>query len=147
MLLSQPSVIDPGRAPEGQHVLWAYTHVPRGSDVDRAEAVTAEIERMAPGFRERILASSSRSAAEVERHNPNYIGGDISAGTPSALQLLARPRASTVPWRTPLPEVWLIGGSTAPGPGVHGQSGWLAARHALAGLHLPEPSLSPDQRV
>ncbi|WP_022880589.1 phytoene desaturase family protein [Gryllotalpicola ginsengisoli] len=143
VLLAQPSVIDPTRAPEGKHVVWAYTHVPAGSTADRAEAVTAEIERHAPGFRDRVLAVSSRSAADLERHNPNYIGGDISAGAPSFLQLLARPRPALVPWKTPLPGVWLTGASTAPGPGVHGQSGWHAARHALAELHLPAPSLAP----
>ncbi|HEY0249178.1 MAG TPA: NAD(P)/FAD-dependent oxidoreductase [Gryllotalpicola sp.] len=142
VLVSQPSVIDDTRAPAGRHVLWAYTHVPAGSTVDRADAVTAEIERLAPGFRDTVLAVSSRTAARLERENPNYVGGDIAAGATSATQLLARPRLSGTPWRTPLPGVYLCGASTAPGPGVHGQSGWLAARAALAELHLPEPVLS-----
>jgi phytoene dehydrogenase-like protein len=143
VLVTQPSVIDPTRAPDGHHVLWAYTHVPRGSTVDRAEAVIAELERFAPGLRDRILAVSSRSAADVERHDVNDIGGDIAAGAVSLRQLVARPRLSPVPWRTPLPGVWLCSASTAPGPGVHGQGGWLAARAALRELRTPLPELAP----
>jgi phytoene dehydrogenase-like protein len=144
LLLSQPSLIDDTRAPAGKHVLWAYTHVPAGSDADRTEAITAEIERFAPGFRDTVLASAGTTARELERIDPNFIGGDIAAGAASAWQLLARPLPRPAPWRTPLPGVFLCSGSTAPGPGVHGQAGWQAARKALAKLHLPTPDLSPD---
>ncbi|GAA4194413.1 NAD(P)/FAD-dependent oxidoreductase [Gryllotalpicola kribbensis] len=144
LLLSQPSVLDDTRAPAGRHVLWAYTHVPAGSDADRTEAITAEIERFAPGFRDTVLASAGTTAREIERMDPNMIGGDIAAGATSALQLVARPLPRRSPWRTPLPGVYLCGGSTAPGPGVHGQSGWQAAKLALKELHLASPELGPD---
>src|SRR5690606_27311243 len=103
--------------------------------------VIAELERLAPGVRDRILAVSSRSAQEVERHNVNDVGGDIAAGAVSFRQLVARPRLSPTPWRTPLPGVWLCSASTAPGPGVHGQAGWHAARAALRELRMPVPEL------
>lgn len=141
VLVTQPSVLDATRAPALHHVLWAYTHVPHGSSLDRSEAVIAELERFAPGVRDRILAVSSRSAAEVEAHDVNDVGGDIAAGAVSLRQLVARPRLSPTPWRTPLPGVWLCSASTAPGPGVHGQAGWLAARAALRGLGIPAPEL------
>jgi phytoene dehydrogenase-like protein len=131
VLVSQPSVLDDSRAPAGKQVLWAYTHVPNGSSEDRAESITSQIERFAPGFRDRILASRSRSAVAVEAHNPNYVGGDISSGEVSFSQLLSRPTAID-PWRTPIDGVYLCSGSTAPGPGVHGMGGMNAARRALA---------------
>jgi phytoene dehydrogenase-like protein len=131
VLVAQPSRWDASRAPEGKHVLWAYTHVPRGSTVDRAEAVTAQIERFAPGFRDRILAVSSRTAAEVAAYNPNYPGGDIGSGDVGFGQLLARPVLAADPWRTPGDGVYLCSSSAAPGPGVHGLAGYYAARSAL----------------
>ena len=131
VLVSQPSLFDPTRAPEGRHTLWTYTHVPFGSSTDRQEAVIAQLERFAPGFRDTILATSSRTAVDVAHHNPNYIGGDISAGTPDLRQLLRRPVLARDPWRTPLPGVYLASASTSPGPGVHGLAGWHAALSAL----------------
>lgn len=131
VLVSQPSVFDSTRAPDGQHVLWTYTHVPRGSTVDQTRAVTNQIERFAPGFRDLILATSSRTAMDLENHNANYVGGDIAAGEVTIRQLLARPVLSTDPWHTPLPGVYLCSSSTPPGPGVHGLSGWRAALSAL----------------
>ena len=131
VLVSQPTAFDPSRAPEGKHVLWAYTHVPRGSTEDRTEAITAKIERYAPGFRDTILASASRSAVEVERHNPNYIGGDIAAGDVTIAQLLARPVLSPTPWRTAARGLYLCSSSTPPGPAVHGLAGYYAAMTAL----------------
>lgn len=145
VLVSQPSVFDPSRAPAGQHALWAYTHVPTGSTLDQTEAVTQAIEDVAPGFRDLIIASHGSTAAELADENPNYIGGDIAAGTPTMRQLLARPVLSTDPWRTPMPGVYLCGASTVPGPGVHGQSGWFAARSVLRhefGIRRT-PSLAP----
>jgi phytoene dehydrogenase-like protein len=145
VLVSQPSVLDPTRAPAGGHSLWTYTHVPAGSSIDQTDAVTRVIERYAPGFRDLILASHSVSAAELPEQNPNYIAGDISAGAATLRQLLRRPAISRDPWRTPVAGVYLCGASTVPGPGVHGLSGWYAAlsalRHEFDGI--PSPSLRP----
>jgi phytoene dehydrogenase-like protein len=145
VLVSQPSIADPSRAPAGRAVLWAYTHVPSGSTEDRTEAVTSQIERFAPGFRDRILGSASRSAVEVEAHNPNYVGGEISGGDVSLGQLLARPTALR-PWSTPAPGLFLCSGSTSPGPGVHGMAGYNAAMAALSTRFGIEsaPDLAPD---
>ncbi|GAB3615523.1 NAD(P)/FAD-dependent oxidoreductase [Okibacterium endophyticum] len=145
VLVSQPSGFDPSRAPAGRHTLWAYTHVPRDSARDLTEAVTAQIERFAPGFRDVILASSSRSAVDLENYNPNYVGGDIAAGDISLPQLVARPVFSADPWRTPLRGLYLCSSSTPPGPGVHGFGGWRAALSALRhefGI-TRHPDLSP----
>lgn len=145
VLVSQPTLFDATRAPHGAHTLWAYTHVPAWSDQDRREAVIAQIERFAPGFRDTILATHSRTAVEVAAHNPNYVGGDIAAGAPSLRQLVRRPVFSPDPWRTPIAGVYLATASAAPGPGVHGQAGWHAARSALRhefGIRTG-PDLSP----
>jgi phytoene dehydrogenase-like protein len=145
VLVSQPTLFDPSRAPEGAHTLWAYTHVPAGSPADRAEAVTAQIERFAPGFRDTILATSSRSAIDVARYNPNYPGGDIAAGAPTFGQLIRRPVLSSDPWYTPVPGVYLCSASVSPGPGVTGLVGWRAALSALRhdfGTRA-QPSLAP----
>lgn len=145
VLVSQPTLFDPTRAPAGRHTLWTYTHVPAGSTEDRSDAVIRQIERFAPGFRDTILASSSRSAVEVERHNPNYPGGDIAAGAPTMWQMLRRPVLSPDPWRTPIPGVYLASASASPGPGVHGLPGWFAARSALRHEYGTRalPDLSP----
>lgn len=131
VLVSQPSVFDHMRAPNANHTLWTYTHVPAGSNVDRTQAIVDQIERVAPGFRDTVLATASRTAADLERHNPNYPGGDIAAGSPDLIQLLRRPVLRPTPWRTPIPGVYLCSASTPPGPGVHGLSGWHAALSAL----------------
>ncbi|GAA1687777.1 NAD(P)/FAD-dependent oxidoreductase [Microbacterium sediminicola] len=131
VLVVQPSVIDPTRAPEGKAVLWAYTHVPLHSRADVTEAITAQIERFAPGFRDLILASSHVAAAEREEINPAEIGGDILGGAFTLTQALRRPVVSRHPWRTPLPGVYLASAATPPGPAVHGMNGWYAARTAL----------------
>ena len=144
VLVAQPSVIDESRAPSGKHVLWAYTHVPPGSTADRSEAITAQIERFAPGFRDLILESVPSTAIQTEAHNANYVGGDISAGDTSLWQLLRRPTLFT-PWSTPIDGVYLCSASTAPGPGVHGMGGYNAARLVLAReFGMRElPSLAP----
>ena len=145
VLVAQPSLFDPSRAPGDAHTLWAYTHVPAGSPADREEAIVAQIERFAPGFRDTILASHSRSAVEVARDNPNYPGGDISAGAPTLFQIVRRPTLSPEPWRTPMRGVYLCSASTSPGPGVHGLGGWWAALSALRhefGTRM-RPDLSP----
>jgi phytoene dehydrogenase-like protein len=145
VLVSQPSLFDSTRAPAGKHVLWAYTHVPRGSNLDQKEAIIRQIERFAPGFRDLILAASSRTAVDMERYNPNYVGGDISSGAPSLGQLIARPVVSSDPWRMPGRGLYLASSAAAPGPGVHGLPGYYAARSALRHEFGVErmPSLAP----
>ncbi|WP_439693074.1 phytoene desaturase family protein [Curtobacterium sp. SP.BCo] len=145
VLGSEPTVVDPTRAPDGKHVFWAYAHVPAGSDVDQTEAVTRQVERFAPGFRDTILASSSRTAAHMSDHNPNYVGGDIAAGAASFWQLVKRPVLSSDPWRMG-GGMYLCSESAAPGPGVHGMAGWRAARSALRHTFgLPEHvDLAPE---
>jgi phytoene dehydrogenase-like protein len=130
VLGSEPTVVDPTRAPGGKHVFWAYAHVPAGSDVDQTEAITRQVERFAPGFRDTILQSSSRTAAHMSDHNPNYVGGDIAAGAASFWQLVKRPVLSSDPWRMG-GGMYLCSESSAPGPGVHGMAGWRAAKSAL----------------
>jgi phytoene dehydrogenase-like protein len=132
----QPCVADPTRAPEGKHTFYAYCHVPSGSTVDMSERIEAQIERFAPGFRDRVLARNSVSAMDTERHNPNYVGGDINAGAATLRQTVFRPTASLRPYRTPLPGVYLCSSSTPPGGGVHGMCGQGAARAALGDLGL-----------
>ena len=132
VLLTQPSVVDATRAPGGAHVLWAYTHVPAGSDRDMLGPILARIEEHAPGVRDLVLAASSWSARDMARLHPNQIGGDIMGGALTARQLLARPVPGTAPWRTPIPGVYLASASTPPGPAVHGMCGYHAARLALA---------------
>jgi phytoene dehydrogenase-like protein len=105
--------------------------VPSGSTVDPTEAVTRQIERFAPGFRDVVLATASKSAVQMERENPNYVGGDIGGGAAGFGQLLARPVLSVDPWRTPGRGIYLASASSVPGPGVHGLAGYYAARSAL----------------
>ena len=131
VLLAQPSLFDPTRAPEGRHTAWAYCHVPNGSTADMTERIEAQVERFAPGFRERILARSAMAPAAMEAHNANYVGGDINGGAPTLRQLLARPVASRSPYTTPLDGVFLCSSSTPPGGGVHGMCGYHAAQAAL----------------
>jgi phytoene dehydrogenase-like protein len=136
VLLAQQSLFDPTRAPAGQHTAWAYCHVPNGSTVDMTERIEAQVERFAPGFRERILARSALGPAELELHNPNNVGGDINGGAADLRQLLTRPVPRRSPYTTPLPGVFLCSSSTPPGGGVHGMCGYHAARAALRFLRL-----------
>ena len=131
VLLAQQTLFDETRAPAGKHTAWAYCHVPNGSTFDMRERVEAQIERFAPGFRERVLASATQTTEELERENPNLVGGDISGGANTLAQLLARPALRRVPYSTPLPWLYLCSASTPPGAGVHGMCGHLAARAAL----------------
>lgn len=131
VLAVQPSVGDETRAPAGHAVLWAYIHVPAGSGLDPTELVTRQVERFAPGFRDRILASHAVSAQQRAHENPSAIGGDILGGAFTFAQAFRRPVVSTTPWRTPMRGVYLASAATPPGPGVHGMPGWLAARQAL----------------
>lgn len=132
VVLVQPSLFDPSRAPTGQHTAWAYCHVPSGSTKDSTESIERQITRFAPGFRDCILARSISPPAALERWNPNLIGGDLSSGAMNMRQLLFRPTPSL--YRTPLPGLYLCGASTPPGGGVHGMAGYHAAKIALAHL-------------
>jgi phytoene dehydrogenase-like protein len=135
-LVTQPSVLDPSRAPNGQHTLWAYCHVPNGSDVDMTEQVEAQIERFAPGFRDLVLARSTMTAVQEEQHDPSYVGGDINAGAATLRQMIFRPTVQWNPYRTALRGVYLCSAATPPGGGVHGMCGLGAARAALRDLGL-----------
>jgi phytoene dehydrogenase-like protein len=132
VLVAQPSAFDPTRAPAGRHVLWAYCHVPNGSRVDMTAPIEAQIERFAPGFRDRVLARHVMDTGEVEHRNANYVGGDISCGAHSGLQFLARPVLRIDPYATPDRAIYLCSAATPPGGGVHGMCGFHAARAALA---------------
>ena len=123
VILVQPSLFDPTRAPTGKHTAWAYCHVPNASRYDMLERIESQVERFAPGFRARILARNVMTPAQIERHNPNFAGGDIAAG---ALHFW-RPA-----YATPVPGLYICSAATAPGPGVHGMCGYHAARRALA---------------
>jgi phytoene dehydrogenase-like protein len=133
-LVTQPCVVDPGRAPENRHTLWAYCHVPNGSSVDMTEKIEAQIERFAPGFRDLILGRSTFTAVATEEHNPSYVGGDINAGAATLRQMVLRPTARWNPYRTAITGVYLCSAATPPGGGVHGMCGLGAARAALHDL-------------
>jgi phytoene dehydrogenase-like protein len=134
LLLAQPSLFDPARAPEGKHTAWAYCHVPHASGVDMLPAIERQIERFAPGFRERVLARSVMTPADFERMNPNLVGGDIAAGVTDLRQFVARP---TLRWySTPASGIYICSASTPPGVGVHGMCGYYAAKRALKDLGL-----------
>lgn len=131
VLFVQQTPFDPTRAPVGQHTAWAYCHVPHGSTMDMTARIEAQIERFAPGFRDRILARSTRHAAAMEAYNPNYIGGDINGGVQDLRQLFTRPVARLDPYTTPVKGLYLCSSSTPPGGGVHGMCGYWAAQSAL----------------
>jgi phytoene dehydrogenase-like protein len=132
VLLVQPSLFDPTRAPQGMHTAWAYCHVPHGSNEDVSGRIESQVERFAPGFRAAIVARCIMNAADLERHNANLIGGDIAGGQQGLSQLFTRPTASL--YRTPVKGLYLCSSSTPPGAGVHGMCGHNAARCALADL-------------
>ncbi len=129
VILAQPTVADPSRAPAGRHVGWAYCHVPNGSTIDMRERIEAQVERFAPGFTSRILARQVMSPADVERHNANNVGGDINGGIADLRQLFIRPTRRL--YATPNRQIYLCSASTPPGGGVHGMCGAFAARTAL----------------
>jgi phytoene dehydrogenase-like protein len=136
VLTSQPSRFDPTRAPAGKHTFWAYCHVPQGSTVDMTTAIEDQLERFAPGFRDRVLARHTMFPADLERHNANNVGGDVAGGSHGGLQLVARPRLAADPYALSIDgmDAFLCSASTPPGAGVHGMSGWWAARSALRRL-------------
>jgi len=139
VLLAQQSLFDDSRAPAKQHTAWAYCHVPHGSPQDVSETITAQIERFAPGFCDVILATSTRTATDLQTHNPNYIGGDINGGLQDWRQLFTRPVPRWSPYTTPIKGLYICSSSTPPGGGVHGMCGYHAARAALKdrGISLP----------
>jgi phytoene dehydrogenase-like protein len=137
VLLAQPSLFDSSRAPAGRHTAWAYCHVPNGSTLDRTEAIERQIDRFAPGFRDTILARVTHDCSQMEAYNMNYVGGDINGGVQDILQAYMRPVPSLNPYRTPAKGVYICSASTPPGGGVHGMSGWHAARTILGDLGLP----------
>jgi phytoene dehydrogenase-like protein len=131
IILAQPTLYDPTRAPTGKHTVWAYCHVPNGSTLDRSEVVENQIERFAPGFRERILAKHSYTAQQMEMYNANYVGGDINCGIQDLKQLFTRPVPRLSPYTTPAKNIFLCSSATPPGGGVHGMCGYFAAQSVL----------------
>jgi phytoene dehydrogenase-like protein len=134
VLLAQHSLFDLSRAPAGKHTVWAYCHVPNGSPVDMSERIIDQIERFAPGLRDRILARHTMGPAELESYNANYVGGDINGGRQDLLQLFTRPALRLDPYSTPDPSIFVCSSSTPPGGGVHGMCGHLAANSGLRAL-------------
>lgn len=133
VLIAQQSLFDPTRAPEGKQTLWTYCHVPNGSTFDMTERIEAQIERFAPGFRDRILARNVINPVELERYNPNYVGGDFNGGVQDLWQFYTRPAMQIVPYpyATPAKGIYICSSSTPPGGGIHGMCGYYAARAAL----------------
>lgn len=133
LIAAQPTICDPRRAPAGRSILWAYCHVPAGSTVDMTEPILNQVERFAPGFRDRILHCTSTSPADFEQTNRSMVGGDIAGGRTEGLGLVFRPTITTDPWRIG-DDLYLCSQSTPPGTGVHGMCGWWAATTALRDL-------------
>jgi len=132
VLLVQPTLFDPTRAPEGKHTAWAYCHVPNGSTFDMLPRLEAQIERFAPGFRDCILERSVMTPARLESMDANLIGGDIGGGLMNLSQFLFRPTMRY--YATSAPEIFICSSSTPPGGGVHGMCGYNAAKLALQRL-------------
>jgi phytoene dehydrogenase-like protein len=131
IIVVQHSLFDGSRAPRGKHTAWAYCHVPNGSTVDMTKRIEGQVERLAPGFGDLLLARSTMGPADMERYNPNYVGGDINGGVQDLAQLYTRPAPRLRPHATPLKGVYLCSSATPPGGGVHGMCGYHAARLAL----------------
>lgn len=134
VLVCQQYLADPGRSAGDVHPVWTYAHVPTGYTGDATEAIIAQVERFAPGFRDRIVASTATGPAGLEAHNANYIGGDIAGGSNDPRQLVMRPRASLNPYSLGVKGLFICSASTPPGGGVHGMGGFHAATAALAEL-------------
>jgi len=148
LIASQPSIVDPSRAPPGRHTLWVYAHVPRGWAGDVQPAIERQIERFASGFTDRVIACHVTRPADLEARNPNLIGGDISMGEMTAWQALFRPTTSVHPHATSNPAIYLCSAATPPGPGVHGMCGYHAARLALRrvfDIRLPIVPVAPPR--
>jgi len=135
VLVGQQYLADPGRSQGDLHPIWAYCHVPRGYGGDASEAILGQIERFAPGFRDRVVETSVRRPADLEAYNANYVGGDIITGANTPKQLLFRPRFGVDPYSCGVPGVYICSAATPPGAGAHGMCGANAARAALRRLH------------
>ena len=144
VLVCQQYLADPARSQGDVHPVYAYAHVPAGYTGDATAQIEAQIERFAPGFRERVLARSRRSVAQTEAHNANYVGGDVVTGSNDALQLVFRPRVALDPYATGIPGVYLCSAATPPGAGAHGMCGYNAARSALRRVDPHSDSDSTD---
>jgi phytoene dehydrogenase-like protein len=131
VLLVQQSLFDSSRAPEGKHTAWAYCHVPNGSKTDMTTQIENQVERFAPGFRDRIIGKHVMNTAQLEEYNPNYIGGDIVGGIMDLAQLFTRPTLKLSPYKTSAKGIYICSSSTPPGGGVHGMCGYHAAKKAL----------------
>ena len=131
VLLAQQSLFDSSRAPMGKHTAWGYCHVPNGSTTDMSDIIEKQVERFAPGFRERILARHVFNSEQLEEYNPNYIGGDINGGAIDIFQLFTRPALRSSPYRTSTKGMYICSASTPPGGGVHGMCGYNAAKRTL----------------
>jgi phytoene dehydrogenase-like protein len=134
MIVVQPSLFDSSRAPAGKHTGWAYCHVPSGSRLDLTDVLERQVERSAPGFRDRIIGRHVMNTVDLEQYNANYVGGAITGGVTDLGQLFTRPVARVDPYSTPNPDVFICSASTPPGGGVHGMCGYHAARSALRRL-------------
>jgi phytoene dehydrogenase-like protein len=134
VLVGQQYLADPERSVRDVHPVWAYAHVPAGYPGDAEPAILDQIERFAPGTRERIVARAVRSTGQIAAENENYIGGDIINGANTPWQVLVRPRLTADPYRTGLPRVFICSAATPPGAGVHGMNGYNAARSVLRSL-------------
>lgn len=131
VIMVQPSLFDPSRVPKGKHTVWAYCHVPHGSNVDCSPHIEAQIERFAPGFGDRVVARKVRTAVDMEAYNANYVGGDINGGVQDIRQLFTRPAIRRVPYATPAKDIFICSSSTPPGGGVHGMCGYHAAQAVM----------------
>ncbi|HUE96711.1 MAG TPA: hypothetical protein VMN39_08630, partial [Longimicrobiaceae bacterium] len=146
VILAQPSLFDPSRAPEGRHTAWAYCHVPNGFDGDASARIEAQVERFAPGFRETVLARSVLPPRRLEEMDGNLVGGDVNGGSPHLGQLFFRPVLRRDPYSTPVDGLFLCSASTPPGGGVHGMCGYHAARSALRWLGAPARPMEMRRR-
>jgi phytoene dehydrogenase-like protein len=140
VLVGQQYLADPSRSAGDLHPVWTYAHVPSGYEGDAREAILAQVERFAPGFRDRVAASAVRSPADLAAYNPNYVGGDIIAGANTPWQVLIRPRLALDPYSTGIPGVYICSAATPPGAGAHGMNGYNAAQSALRYLGGQSPS-------
>ncbi|MBA3396786.1 MAG: NAD(P)/FAD-dependent oxidoreductase [Deltaproteobacteria bacterium] len=139
VLFVQPTLFDPSRAPRGMHIAWAYCHVPHGSAIDASAAIEAQVERAAPGFGALVVARHATDAQALAAYNPNFVGGDITGGSPDLRQLFFRPAVRLDPYATSARDIYLCSASTPPGGGVHGMCGYWAARSALARVFRHAP--------
>jgi phytoene dehydrogenase-like protein len=143
VLVCQQYLADPSRSNGDVHPVYAYAHVPAGYSGDAGAAIEAQIERFAPGFRDRVLARHVRSVSAMEAHNPNYVGGDVVTGANDPRQMIFRPRVALDPYTTGIPGVFLCSAATPPGAGAHGMCGHNAARSALRRVGVSDRAAAP----